>query len=78
VSKDFRLEEDHIKKQERKVVLNIFVGKLSAHRALSKAHAFSRSSIISFAIAGVEMRNRRRAVNAYWHISSVTGGYSAA
>jgi hypothetical protein len=54
-----RFDQDQINEKDDEVMLDIFVGKPFALRALCQTHAFTDASIIGLAVGCVQGRHRR-------------------
>ena len=60
-SSHLRFDQDQINKKNHEVMLDIFVGKPFALRALCQTHAFTEASIIGLAVGCVQGRHGRGA-----------------
>jgi hypothetical protein len=58
-SSHLRFDQDQINKKDHEVMLDIFVGKPLAPRALCQAHAFTETSIIGLTVGCVQGRHGR-------------------
>lgn len=51
-------------------MLDVFVGKFFASRALGELHAFTQSAVICFGVGCVERFDGKTAFDANWHCGS--------
>jgi hypothetical protein len=63
------LDQDKVNEEHDEIMLDIFVGKALATRALRQSNTFSQRTIVRFAVGGVERVDWKSAFNAYRHLS---------
>lgn len=69
-----RLDQNQVDKQNHKVILDVFIGKALAPRALRQAYAFSQGSIVGAAVRAIQMRNWVGALDADRHVVLLAHG----
>lgn len=62
-----RLDQHQVDEQHHEVVLDVFVGEALAPRALRQPHALAQRPVIRCAVGVVQLLDRIRALDAYWH-----------
>jgi len=62
-----RFDQDQIKKKDNKIMLDIFVCKTLAPRALCQANTFSQGAVIGLTVCRVQTAYRIPALDAYGH-----------
>lgn len=64
---DLWLDQDQVYEEDHKIMLDVFVGKAPASRALCKSDAFAERPVVGFAVACIKLVHWKAALNADWH-----------
>ena len=64
-------DQNKIDKQHDKIMLDIFIRKALASRALRESHTFAQGAVVGFTVSCIETADRVSTLYADWHFANI-------